>query len=116
MGNLRQQKLQMGKSHLSLDNIAELKTIKQKVEAILAENPKARDDYTYLCWIFCIRYAGMKSLPLEEFKKLMGVSFESITRAARIIQNTEGKFPPSPGVRAQRDAKREDYRTGIHSV
>lgn len=98
--------------------MAELKTYKQKVRAILAEYEPARnnDGTLWACYIF--KYAkhlvvkdteGNPAVSLSNFKNLP--TSQSIRLARQLVQNEDGDYPPTdPDVKKKRGIKDENIR------
>lgn len=91
----------------------ELHSIKDCVMKVLEKYPYARDNYQYL-YIMVIRECYpevskyIKFIPPEVFQQLPSV--ESVTRAARYIQNELGLYPPSKQTRRRRNEMQDVYR------
>jgi hypothetical protein len=79
----------------------------KQVEAILRQDPRARDSDNILL-VHMLQLRGMK-LTTEQVKIFCDVSFESITRCRRKIQE-EGKYPPSQEVKQGRKTKAENVK------
>lgn len=81
--------------------------VKDAVEEVMTQDPKTRDHDSWLIlqvlrkmgYKVYIDYSDLKNMP----------SFESITRARRYIQNTEGKLVPSEKVDKRRAKLQEEY-------
>lgn len=96
----------------------ELKTYKQKVEKILEDHESARNsDGTMIAYYINTYHKnlvtqdtdGEPAVSLRHLKDLPPV--ESLTRARRIIQNDDQKYPPTdPKVVKARKIKEENYR------
>ena len=96
----------------------ELKNIKERVEFLLDKYPPARNNDNYLIACYIYEYNrhltskdiwGKKVISLENFNKIP--PFNSITRARRIIQNTEKRLlPTNKAVIKARRIKEQNYR------
>ena len=86
-----------------------LKTIKKAVEVLMEADERCRNDDHWLVWRFIRDIQGINMfIPFEDFKKM--ASFESITRARRYIQNTDGKFLPTEETQVRRTRKELQHK------
>lgn len=82
--------------------------LKEIVLEVLREDIKSRNSDLWLI-IQVLRKLGIRIyINYEDLDNIP--SFETITRLRRIIQNNEGKYPPSPEVDDRRNKKREECR------
>lgn len=76
------------------EEINKLNTIKANVERLMAEDERCRNDDKWLWYRYVREIQGIKLfIPFDQFEKM--VTFETITRCRRKIQNTEGRYPPT---------------------
>ena len=99
------------------ENLAEkLKTVKDRVEWILANHPEARNDDFYLYILYVRTFEPELSkyidyIPFELIKR--STRFESVRRARQLIQ-AEGRYlPTDPKVLKKRRKLAEAYRRVI---
>ena len=99
------------------ENLAEkLKTVKDRVEWILANHPEARNDDFYLYILYVRTFEPELSkyidyIPFEIIKR--STRFESVRRARQLIQ-AEGRYlPTDPKVLKKRRKLAEAYRRVI---
>lgn len=86
-----------------------MKDIQNNVLELLCKDPRTRNSDTWLVLQYLKRYDGYDfGLDFEDVKKI--TSMESITRARRKIQNTQGLCQPVEIVRAEREEKEEQFR------
>jgi len=98
----------------------EFKTIEERVRYILENYPATRNDDFYLCLIyirlFCPELSKyIKFIPWEVFKNAR-ISFESITRARRKIQERGEYLPTDPKVLRRRRKLEKAYRNVMPTV
>lgn len=96
----------------------ELKTYKQRVEKVLEEVEKTRNDDGTLVAHYIYKYHrnlvttdqnGEFAIPLRRFRDLPPL--ENIRRSRQIIQNVDGKFQPTdPEVIKARQTKEKNWR------
>jgi len=89
----------------------EFATAKKLVEEVLAEDKKARNSYIWLILGVWQKKQQIKIfIPYEQIGDM--IAPETITRAARIIQNEECRFPPTdPKVMVRRRIREEIIRS-----
>ena len=98
-----------------------LKTVKERVEFILRKYPKARNSCFYTIIMYIRHFAKDLSpyigyIPDDLIFKYEGL-FESIRRARQIIQNTEGKYPPTnPYILMKRRRRADKFRRAVKKV
>ena len=92
----------------------QFKTIKERVEWILKNYPEARNNDFYLYLLYLRNFERelskyIKYIPFGLIKS--ATPFESVRRARQLIQNTEGKYPPTdPEVIRRRRIKEKAMR------
>jgi len=89
----------------------EFATAKKLVEEVLAEDKRARNSYLWLILGVWQKKQQIKIfIPYEQIGDM--IAPETITRAARIIQNEECRFPPTdPKVMVRRRIREEIIRS-----
>ena len=93
--------------------MTKLKEVKKLVEQILAEDERARNDDKWLIYRVLSHYTKVY-IPFEDFEKIP--SYETITRARRLIQNKEGKYlPTDPEVLKKRRIFEEEIKEWVRS-
>ena len=106
----------MGEGNKILD---EFKTVKARVEYILRKYPEARNDDRYL-WLMYVREFDdlgkyISYVPYGVLKK--AVSFGTLVRVRRKLQNDEGKYlPTDPDVIRKRSKRQRIIREVIGEV
>jgi len=91
------------------EELEKLKTVKERVMWILKHYPAARNDYRLLVHLFHYYFDNLKQyIPFNILRNLTPP--ESITRAARYIQNELGLYPPTQRTRTRRRKKQEVYQ------
>lgn len=85
----------------------DIDTIKERVRSVLQRYPSARDDKNMLAICYWKSWDNLK-VWIENVNKLTPV--ESITRAARKIQNEDRQFMPTIQVKQRRVDKERQYR------
>lgn len=100
--------------------IEKLRTMKERVAYLLEKYPVARDNDVSLILMYLVEYRiafySKNSgwfIPLKHYKDLP--SFESITRARRLLQ-AEGLFVSSMPVREARVEQAVGMRMGVQSL
>lgn len=103
------------------DHVAsQLTTVKERVRFLLEKYPATRGNDQYLCWLYLRQFAKL-DLPFVEFDKFYKFSFETITRARRLIQEEAARagdnslLPDNATILARR-RKAESFRRVIHRV
>ncbi len=92
---------------MSIDQ--ELGQVKWLVEQILATDEQARNSDKYLIWKIMSRFT---EIPFEVFLNMP--SMESIRRTRQIIQNKEGRYPPTDSeVMAKRKVREQEIREWV---
>ncbi|MCY7948043.1 hypothetical protein P8891_06130 [Bacillus atrophaeus] len=88
------------------------KTLRQKVESILAQSERARNNDRYLLYYYWKHYdkVNFKNFATEFIRK--ATSAESITRMRRMIQD-EGKFLPTDEVQTLRRSREREMRKAV---
>lgn len=94
------------------DSIKEIENTTERVERILKEDDRARNDYKWLLYRVyqevAHEYGSNIFIPFEIFSKLP--SPETVSRCSRHIQNDKQKFTPDESTSANRLKKQEEYR------
>jgi hypothetical protein len=93
---------------------SELRTMEQRVEAVLRDHPKARDNDTYLEWLLLRDYLRTQGFELpwieyEVFRVVCNFKFETVRRVRQKIQ-ARGLYPASEPVQARRAHKQDIMR------
>jgi hypothetical protein len=88
--------------------LSDFKTKKQQVEFLLDKYPATRDNDFYLQYMWLKIFGNLK-LPYIDWNDIRMISgtLETVSRVRRKIQNEEGRYLPSDGVRADRERKRK---------
>lgn len=94
-------------------------TIIQGVRDILRKYPESRDSYNWLWYLYCreelAKYGLKLFIPFEVLNgQIPFPSLESVTRACRKIQNTDGDFKPSfsmQQIRAEKEVQVKEWAT-----
>lgn len=83
--------------------------IKQNILKLLREDERCRNSDKWLIYRYLKDVQGIPIyMPFQDFERM--VSFESVTRARRHVQNNDGMFLPSdPEVRRRRDISEESW-------
>lgn len=84
-----------------------MKEIYNYVEAVLKEDPRARDSDIWLV-LEVLRKMGF-TIFIDYTKMADMPSFETITRIRREIQNTEGRLEASEFVKTQRKVNQQEH-------
>jgi hypothetical protein len=111
----RQMNVQLGLGDIAVQVVDG--TVYDKVEYVLDAFPETRDSTKRLCVRYWMEFDGLTSMVLRgtadqflDWYVEHATSGSSIRRVARKIQNTEGRFEPSPEERRRRDAAERQYR------
>jgi hypothetical protein len=106
----------------ALDNhvASQLTTAKDRVRFLLEKYPATRGNDQYLCWLYLRQFAKLY-LPFVEFEKFYEFSFETITRARRLIQEEairtgDNSLLPDNATILARRRKAESYRRVVNRV
>ena len=90
----------------------EIQRTRDQVEDVLKDNEKARDSDKYLIAVIiekvAIKMGKGVYIPEDVWDAIP--SFESLTRARRYIQNTEGKYLSKKQIEANRKEREEEFR------
>lgn len=102
-------------SNFDRDLYRELKKMRDKVEWILHNYPKTRDNDFYLIIIYLKQFGGCSNyigrIPWELIEANSNIA--GVWRMRQKIQNEYGLYPPSDPVRKQRQARAKKYRATI---
>lgn len=90
-------------------------TVKTKVAMLLRSDKRTRNSDKYLITKYWQEYQGMSKEESERMYKLMKDSapLETITRARRQIQNTDGLYPATARIRKKRLHKQEEIKATV---
>lgn len=93
------------------DSIKEIENTTERVERILKEDDRARNDYKWLLYRVYQEVAHEQGsnifIPFEIFSKLP--SPETVSRCSRHIQNDQQKYLPNDSTASNRSKKQEEY-------
>lgn len=94
----------------------ELKTVKSQVLYLLDRYPDTRNNDFYLLILWLKYFGGLGDhisfIPYDKMKKLSGKA-ESVRRVRAKIQNKEGLYLATEGVRKKRKDREDDFRSSI---
>lgn len=93
-----------------LDNYTknEFKSVKEIILNLLETDERARNDDKYLTYLVMQKYTDIY-INFDDFEKIP--AFETIKRCRALIQNKEGKFPPtSEEVIKKRKNRQQDIK------
>lgn len=94
-----------------MDSIKEIQSTTERVERILKEDDRARNDYKWLLYRVYQEVAHEQGsnifIPFEIFNKLP--SPETVSRCSRHIQNDQQKYVPDESTGINRCKKQNEY-------
>ena len=92
----------------------EIHTVKEAVIHLLEQFPEARNNDTYLEWLF-LRYVRKIDLPWESFEKLRSFSLETVRRCRQLIQSGGNFLPTNPDVLRRRRKREQSFSEVLRS-